>query len=50
MSVTDQAIDFKLGTQLWFTKAHQKSHRESARGPGLGELTKILGSPLLFVQ
>jgi len=40
-----EASDLKIGTQLWFAKAHHKipHRRKSGRGPGLGELPKISG-------
>jgi len=39
--------DFKFGTQLGFAKAHHKipQGRKSGFGPGLEDLTKILGFP-----
>jgi len=47
ISVTDEASDFKFGKPLGFTKAHHKISRKtkSGRGPGLGELPKILRFP-----
>jgi len=47
ISATDEAGDFKFGTQLRFTKAHHKitPRGKRGRGPGLGELPKILGFP-----
>jgi len=46
------ASEFKFGAQLWFAKAHHKITRirKGERGPGLGELLKIWGSPLIFTQ
>jgi len=42
-----EASDFKFGMQLGFAKSHHKITPvgKSARGPGLGELPKILESP-----
>ena len=47
ISATAEASDFKFGMQLGFAKAHRKitSRGKSGRGPGLGELPKILGFP-----
>jgi len=52
ISAIAEASDFKIGTRLGFAKIHHKirHRRKSGRGPGLGELTKILESPLIFVQ
>jgi len=53
ISATAEASDdFKFGTQLGFAKGHHKItfKRKSERGPGLGKLPKILGSPLIFLQ
>jgi len=46
-SVIDEASDFKFGLQLRFANAHHKTppRRKSGRGPGLGEVLKILWSP-----
>ena len=42
-----EASEFKFGTQLGFAKAHHKiiPREKIGRGPGLGELPKILESP-----
>jgi len=47
-----EASDFKFGMQFGFSKAHHKitPRGKSGRGPGLGELPKIWGSPLIFLQ
>jgi len=47
-----KASDFKTGTRLEFAKAHHKitRQRKSGRSPGLGELRKILGFSLIFLQ
>jgi len=52
ISVIDEASDFKFGTQLGFAKAYHKiTHKgKSGRGLGLGELPKIFGSPIIFMQ
>jgi len=53
ISATTEASDFKLGTQLGFAKAHHKiTPRGKSRGGRLrlGELPKILGSPVIFLQ
>ena len=52
ISATAEASEFKFGMQLGFAKAHHKitPRRKSGCGPGLGELLKILGSPLIFLQ
>ena len=49
---TAEASDFKFGMQFGFSKAHHKitPREKSGRGPGLGELPKIWGSPLIFLQ
>jgi len=46
-SATAEASEFKFGMQLGFAKAHHKITPRgiSGRGPGLGELSKILGIP-----
>jgi len=43
---------FKFGTQLVFAKAHHKitPRGKSGGGLGLGELPKILGFPIKFLQ
>ena len=49
ISVTDEALDFKFGKPLGFTKAHHKiPRRRSGRGPGLGELPKIFEFPFII--
>ena len=47
---TAEASDFKFGTPFGFSKAHHKITPSgiSGRGPGLGKLPKICGSPLIF--
>jgi len=42
-----EASDFKFGTQLGFSKAHNNipQKRKSGHGPGLGDLRIILGFP-----
>jgi len=42
-----KASDFKFGMQLGFAKGHHKitTREKRGRGPGLGKLPKILGSP-----
>jgi len=52
ISATAEASDFKFGMQLGFAKAHQNitSRGKSRRGRGLGELPKIYGPPLIFLQ
>jgi len=47
ISATAKASDFKFGMLLEFAKAHHKitPRRKIGRGPGLGELPKILGFP-----
>ena len=46
-----EASDFKFGTQLGFAKTHHKITPRGKSGGGLwlGELPKILGSPI-FLQ
>jgi len=36
ISATAEASDFKFGTQLWFAKAHKKSHMEEKVGVAVG--------------
>jgi len=50
--VMDEASDFQFGRQLVFAKTHHRIRpsRKSRRGPGLGELLKIWGYPLIFLQ
>jgi len=47
ISATTRASDFKLGTQLWFAKAHNKITRRNngGHGRGLEKLPKIWGFP-----
>jgi len=47
-----EASNLKLGTQLGFAKAYYKitPRGKHGRGLGLGELRKILGSPIIFLQ
>jgi len=49
---TAEANDFKFGMQFAFSKAHHKitPRGKSGRGPGLGELPKIWGFLLIFLQ
>jgi len=49
---TAGASDFEFGTQLGLAKAHYiiTRRRKDGRGPGLGELPKIWGSPSIFTQ
>jgi len=51
ISATAEVIDFKFGTQLGFAKAHRKNTPRGKSGGdlGLGELPKILGSPIIFL-
>jgi len=44
--------DFKFGMQLGFAKGHHKitPRGKSGHGSGLGELPKIWGCPLIFLQ
>jgi len=52
ISVMAKASDFKFGTQLGFAKAHYKitSRGKNGGGFGLGELPKIVGFPMIFLQ
>lgn len=52
ISVIDEASDFKFGLQVGFANAHHKitPRGKSGRGLGLMELSKIWGSPLIFLQ
>ena len=54
ISATAEASDFKFGAQLGFAKAHAHHkitrRRKDGRGPGLEELPKIWGFPLIFMQ
>jgi len=52
ISAATEVSDFKFGMQFGFSKAHHKisPRRKSGRGHGLGELPKILGFPLIFLQ
>jgi len=49
---TAGASNFKFGMQLGFAKAHHKitRRRKGGRGPGLGDLPKMWGSPSIFTQ
>jgi len=49
---TAEASDFKSGTQLGLVKAHHKIIPRGKSGSGyeLGELPKIMGSPVIFLQ
>jgi len=50
--IIDEASDFKFGIQLGFVKAcHNITPTgKSGRSPGLGELLKTWGSPVMFLQ
>ena len=51
MSVINEASDFKFGKPLQgFAEAHHKiiPRGKSGHGPGLGELSKIWGCPLIY--
>jgi len=52
ISSTAEASDFKFGTQLGFAKSHHKitPRRKIRGGLGLGQLPKILGFPVIFLQ
>jgi len=52
ISAMAEASDFKFGTQLGFAKARHKItlRGKSPIGLRLGELPKILGSPIIFLQ
>jgi len=47
-----EASEFIFGAQLGFAKAHHKitPRGKSGRGPGLGELPKFFGPPLIFLR
>jgi len=45
VSITDEASDFKFGMHMGFAKARHQIPRKSQGGPGLWELSKILGFP-----
>jgi len=49
---TAEASDFKFGMVFEISKAHHKitPRGKSGRGSGLGELPKIWGSSLIFLQ
>jgi len=49
---TAEASDFKFGVQFGFFKAHHKITHigKSGHGPGQGELSKIWGFLLIFLQ
>jgi len=44
--------DFEIGNLLGFAKVHHKipARKKRVRRPGLGELPKIWGFPLIFMQ
>ena len=48
--VIDEARDFKFGRRMGLVHHKIAPRRKSGRGPGLGELPKILESPLIFLQ
>ena len=50
--LTAEASDSKFGMLFGFSKTHHKitPKEKSGRGRGLGELFKIWGSPLIFLQ
>jgi len=52
ISAMAEASDFKFGTQLGFAKAHHKvtPRGKSGGSLGLGEIPKILGSHIIFLQ
>ena len=52
ISATAEASDFKSGTQLGFAKARDKitPSGKSGGGLGLGQLPKILDSPIIFLH
>jgi len=52
MSAMAEASEFKFGKQLGLAKAHHNitPREKSVYGLGLGELTIILGSPIIFLQ
>jgi len=52
ISATAEASDFKFGMQLEFAKSHHKipPRRKEERGPKLGELPKMWGFSLIFMQ
>jgi len=52
MTAMAEASDFQFGTQLGFAKAHHKITFRGKRkgGRGLGELPKMLGYPIIFLQ
>jgi len=52
ISATTEDSDFKIGRLVGFAKAHYKipPGRKEGRGPKLGELPKIWGFPLIFMQ
>jgi len=49
---TAKASDNKFGMQFGFFKVHHKitPRGKNGRSPGLGELPKIWGAPLIFLQ
>ena len=52
ISATAEASEFKFATQLGFAKAHHAitPRRKEGRNPKLGELPKIWGFSLIFMQ
>jgi len=51
ISATAEASDFKFGTHLGFVKARKITPiGKTGSGLGLGELPKILGSPIIFLR
>ena len=52
ISATVEASDFNFGTQLGFATTHHKitSRGKSMGGPGLKELPKVMGSPIIYLQ
>jgi len=52
ISATAKASDLKFGTRFMIAKAHHKITPRGKSGCrlGLGELRKILGSPIIFLQ
>jgi len=52
ISATTEGSDFKIGRLVEFAKTHNKipPERKEGRGPNLGELPKISGVSLIFMQ
>ena len=52
ISAMAEASEFKFGMLLGFAKAHHKitPRKKSGRGPGLAELPKIFGFPIIYLQ